>query len=208
MKGQLFPYKDENVTRKRPYVTWALIAVTVAIFILSLTNFENIISKYGFMPSEFALLTLLTSMFLHGGFDHIIGNMWFLFLFGDNVEDKFGKAKYLAFYLVAGIAATFVHYLTNPASTIPTIGASGAISGVLGAYMILFPKVRVHVAVYYQRTTVPAYVMIGLWFFMQLIFGAMSLAGGQGSGIAFFAHVGGFVFGCAVTWLARKLGRI
>ncbi len=199
MKGQFFPYKDENVSRTKPYITYALIAVNVIIFIWSLTNFENVIDTYGFKPADLMLITVFTSMFLHGGLDHIFGNMWFLFIFGDNVEDKLGRAKYIIFYLLSGIAATAAHFLTNIGSVIPAIGASGAISGVLGAYLAMFPKVRVHVLSRVGATTVPAYLMLVFWFVLQLIFGAVSLVGGTGSGIAFFAHIGGFVFGYAVT---------
>lgn len=203
MKGQFFPYKDENPSKTFPAVTYALIIINVAVFLFSLTDFENVIRTYGFVPVNVALLTLVTSMFLHGGLDHIFGNMWYLHLFGDNVEDRFGKIKYVAFYLLSGLAAALVHYLTDPSSAIPTIGASGAISGVLGAYLVFFPAVRVHVASYFYSGTVPASAMIGLWFILQLLLGTASLAG-RGSGIAFWAHVGGFVFGYAAARLARK----
>jgi len=208
MKGQFFPYKDENVSKTRPYVTYALIIINVVVFFWSLFDYENIINAYGFKPADFAILTIFTSMFLHGGLDHIFGNMWFLWIFGDNVEDKFGKAKYIVFYLLSGIAATLTHYLTNLGSDIPTIGASGAISGVLGAYLAFFPKVRVHVASYYYHGTVPASYMLAFWFVLQLIFGAASFAGARGSGIAFFAHIGGFVFGYAVAYLYKKMKKI
>jgi len=204
MKGQFFPYKDENVAKSFPAVTYALIAINVAAFLWSLSDFEHTISAYGFVPADFVLLTLFTSMFLHGGFGHIFGNMWYLYLFGDNVEDRFGKVKYVIFYLLSGLAAALVHYLTDINSTVPTIGASGAISGVLGAYLVFFPKVHVHVASYYYGGTVPAYAMIGFWFVLQLILGTVSLVGGQGSGIAFWAHIGGFAFGYAA---AKIIGR-
>lgn len=199
MKGQFFPYRDENPTKSRPYVTIALIIINVAVFIWSLFNFEPVIDAYGFKPADFALVTIFTSMFLHGGIDHIFGNMWFLFIFGDNVEDKLGKIRYVVFYLLAGIAATVTHFATNIGSTIPAIGASGAISGVLGAYLAFYPKVRVHVASGYYHGAVPAYFMLGFWFVLQLIFGAVSFVGARGSGIAFWAHIGGFVFGYAVA---------
>ncbi|MBI2583921.1 MAG: rhomboid family intramembrane serine protease [Candidatus Aenigmarchaeota archaeon] len=202
MKGQFFPYKDENVSKTKPYITYALIAINVIIFIWSLTDFDNIILKYGFVPAEISFLTIFTSMFLHGGFDHIFGNMWYLWLFGDNVEDKLGKIKYILFYLLSGIAATATHLVTNLGSEIPAIGASGAISGVLGAYLAFFPDVRIRVASYYYHGTVNAKMVIGFWFLLQLIFGFASLAGGIGSGIAFFAHIGGFVFGWVVAKFA------
>lgn len=199
MKGQFLPYKDENISATKPYITYILITINVAVFIWSLTDFENVINIYGFKPADLMLITVFTSMFLHGGLDHIFGNMWFLFIFGDNVEDKLGKIKYIIFYLLSGIAATAAHFLTNIGSTIPAIGASGAISGVLGAYLAMFPKVRVHVLSRVGATTVPAYVMLVLWFVLQLIFGAVSFVGATGSGIAFWAHIGGFVFGYAIT---------
>lgn len=208
MKGQFFPYKDDNVAKTRAYVTYALIAVNVIVFIISLLDYENIINAFGFKPSEFVFITLFTSMFLHGGIDHIFGNMWFLWIFGDNIEDKFGKIKYIVFYVLSGVAATLAHYITNLGSDIPTIGASGAISGVLGAYLALFPKVRVHVASTVYSGTVPAYYMLGFWFLLQLLFGAVSFVGARGSGIAFFAHVGGFVFGYAVAWVYKKAGKM
>ncbi len=202
MKGQFFPYKDENVAKSTPYVTYALIAINVIIFVISLADFENIINAYGFKPSEFVLITILTSMFLHGGIGHIFGNMWYLFMFGDNVEDRLGKVKYIGFYMLAGLAATLTHYITNIGSSIPAIGASGAISGVLGAYIVFFPHVRVHVASYFIGGTIPAYVMLGLWFLMQF-FGVFAGAGG----IAFFAHIGGFIFGAAVAWIYMQVTR-
>lgn len=208
MKGQLFPYKDENVAKNIAHVTYVLIAINVIVFLWSLTDFENIISTYGFTPASATILTIFTSMFLHGGLDHIFGNMWFLFLFGDNVEDRLGKIKFILFYLASGIAATVLHFLTNIGSIVPAIGASGAISGVLGAYLVMFPHVRVHVASYFYAGTVPAYVMIGFWFVLQFIFGAASLLGGVGSGIAFWAHIGGFLFGAAVAWLMKRTGHL
>ncbi len=201
IKGQFFPYKDENVAKTKPHVTYAIILIDVVVFFWSLTNYEEIIKTYGFTPAAASLLTVFTSMFLHGGLDHLFGNMWYLFIFGDNVEDRLGKAKYIIFYLLSGIAATFVHYITNIGSAIPAIGASGAISGVLGAYWIMFPGVRVHVASYYYRGTISAQYMIGFWFLLQLIFGTASLLGASGSGIAFWAHVGGFLFGAIAAWL-------
>ncbi|MBI2971707.1 MAG: rhomboid family intramembrane serine protease [Candidatus Aenigmarchaeota archaeon] len=201
MKGQFFPYKDDNVAKSRPYVTYAIIAMAVAAFVWSLTDFEHIINTYGFIPADFVLLTLFTSMFLHGGIGHIFGNMWFLFLFGDNVEDKFGKIGYVMFYLASGLAAALVHYLSDTASIIPTIGASGAISGVLGAYAVFFPHAKVHtIGPFYQRFTLPAYAMLGLWFAMQFL-GLF----GSGGGIAFWAHIGGFVFGAGIAAAYRAM---
>jgi membrane associated rhomboid family serine protease len=140
--------------------------------------------------------TPLTSMFLHGGWFHLIGNMWFLWLFGNNVEDSMGRGRYLGFYLLCGVAAAAAQTFVSPASIVPMVGASGAISGVMGAYVVLYPRVRVHMLVilfvFITRIAVPAYLMLGYWFLLQLFGGSM--AQGEG-GVAFWAHVGGFVAG-------------
>src|SRR3989338_1175852 len=167
MKGQFLPYADENPTSSTPYLTYMLIGLNVFVFVFSLFNYDYIISTFGFTPAEFSLLTVFTSMFLHGGIDHIFGNMLFLFIFGDNIEDKFGKAGFIAFYLLAGVAATLAHYITNIGSVIPAIWASGAISGVLGAYLAFYPHARVHVASRGGTGAVPAYVMLVIWFIIQ-----------------------------------------
>ncbi len=195
MKGQFIPYSDENPTESMPLVTWALIAANVLVFLWSLMDFEAVITTWGFIPSLFVPATLVTSMFLHGGFGHIFGNMLFLYIYGDNVEDRFGKLRFLGFYLAAGIFAGIVHFLSGPSSMVPTVGASGAISGVLGAYLAMFPKVKVRtIGPYFIMLRIQASVLIGIWFVMQLLLGAFSVLG-FGSGIAFFAHIGGFVFG-------------
>ena len=202
-KGLFFPYRDENKAKKFPHINLLLIVVTVLIFFWSLPNFEYIIGTYGFTPSNFVILTIFTSMFLHAGLDHLFGNMWYLFIFGDNVEDRFGIFKYTLFYFASGIAATLAHYLSDPSSVIPAIGASGAISGVLGAYVVFFPHVKVHVLSRIYHGTVPAWVMIGFWFVLQLILGTTGLISGQGSGIAFWAHIGGFAFGAVAAWVYK-----
>jgi membrane associated rhomboid family serine protease len=199
MKGQFLPYKDENPSYSYPYVTYGLILANIAVFIWSLFNFEAVILTWGFTPANFVFITLFTSMFLHGGIDHIFGNMLYLYIYGDNVEDRFGRFKYLLFYILAGLVAGLTHFISDPASAVPAIGASGAISGVLGAYLALFPRVRVRaIGPFYMIYRIPAYLLIGFWFLIQLIFGTISLVGGIGSGIAFFAHIGGFVFGYIV----------
>lgn len=191
----MFPVRDVVERRTFPFVNIALITINTAVFLWSLTDFEHIVLTYGFMPAHWTPLTVLTSMFLHGDPGHIIGNMWYLFIFGDNVEDRFGHLKYLLFYLVSGVVATYINYLTDPASTIPVIGASGAISGVMGAYLLIFPRVKVHVIAFFYLTTLPAFILIGFWFLLQLYFGTAGLLGGIGSGIAYWAHIGGFLFG-------------
>ncbi len=199
-KAQFFPLKDENPRSRFPFVNFLFIILNVVAFVLSLRAFEYFINTYGFKPAEFSLLTLFTSMFLHGGIAHIFGNMWFLYIFGDNVEDKFGHFKYVIFYILSGIAASVLHFLLNIDSSIPAVGASGAISGVLGAYLVLFPHVKVYVTGGFGHVgKVSAWFMLGVWFLFQLISGTFSLFGAQG-GIAFFAHIGGFVFGVIFAW--------
>jgi membrane associated rhomboid family serine protease len=198
MKGQFIPYRDENPSEHWPVITTALITINVAVFVWSLFDFENIITAWGFTPARLVLVTILTSMFLHGGIDHISGNMLYLYIFGDNVEDRLGRLKFTVFYLLSGLFAAIVHFFSDPGSAVPAIGASGAISGILGAYLAIFPHVKVRaIGPFYQIYRLPAYVLIGFWFVIQLVFGAISLLGGIGSGIAFWAHIGGFAFGYA-----------
>lgn len=194
MKGQFIPYGDENAREGYPYVTIALIAINSCVFLLSLPDLENIIYAYGFIPLEFSFLTMFTSMFLHGGLFHLGFNMLFLYIFGDNVEDRFGHLTFLVFYLLSGMIGSIVHFLTGPLSVIPAVGASGAISGIMGAYLTMFPRARIKTVMFYTLLRVPAYVLLSFWFIMQLILGALTYAPGEG-GVAFFAHIGGFLFG-------------
>jgi rhomboid family protein len=154
-------------------------------------------------------LTLLTSMFLHGGLMHLVGNMWFLFIFGDNVEDRFGHINYLVMYLLAGIAAGVMHVVSAPVSVVPTVGASGAIAGVMGAYLLLYPHARVMslipLGVFTRIVPVPAVFFLGFWFLIQVISGFAD-NGGQGGGVAWWAHVGGFATGLGATFLLRNAG--
>jgi membrane associated rhomboid family serine protease len=156
------------------------------------------------ITGERSWFTPLTSMFLHGGWFHLIGNMWFLWVFGNNVEDSMGRLRYLAFYLLCGLAAAAAQTFVNPASAIPMVGASGAISGIMGAYVVLYPRVRVHVLVvlviFITRIVVPAYLMLGYWFLLQLVGGG--LASGEG-GVAFWAHAGGFIAGAVLITIFR-----
>jgi membrane associated rhomboid family serine protease len=203
-RGQFMPLGDQNPLRhiKVPFINWLLIALNVIIFLLVWGALETVVMTYGFVPAEFSFVSIFTSMFLHGGLAHLVGNMWFLFIFGDNVEDAFGHWVYIAFYLLAGIAATFAHFALNIGSMIPAVGASGAISGVLGAYLVLYPHAGVYVSGGYgQRGLVSAKVMLGVWFLFQLISGTMGLFSTEGSGIAFFAHIGGFIFGALFAWI-------
>jgi membrane associated rhomboid family serine protease len=154
-----------------------------------------------------AVLTLLTCIFLHGGWMHFLGNVWFLYIFGDNVEDRFGHLGYLIFYLACGVAAGIAHLLSDPGSTIPTIGASGAIAGVMGAYFLLYPRANVLTLVpiifFFYMLVLPAPLFLGIWFVMQLFFGASAAAGAQASGVAWWAHVGGFAVGLVVAAVLR-----
>ncbi|MEJ5293408.1 MAG: rhomboid family intramembrane serine protease [Candidatus Methanosuratincola sp.] len=203
----MFPLKDVVERRTFPYITIIMICANVAAFVISLFNFEETVYAYGFVPARPSLLTAFTCMFLHAGVDHIFGNMWFLATFGDNVEDRFGHMKFLLFYLSAGLVATYANYITDPGSQIPMVGASGAISGVIGAYVVLFPRARVHTLLGFYMTTLPAFALLGFWFVLQLFFGASSLFGGAGSGIAYWAHIGGFVAGVLVAAAYRMFGR-
>ena len=157
-------------------------------------------------------LTLLTCVFLHGGWMHFLGNMWFLWIFGDNVEDRLGHVGYAAFYLGCGVAASLTHLATGPSSVIPTIGASGAIAGVMGAYLLLYPRARiltlVPLFVFIQFINLPAAVFLGVWFLMQLFQGTGSLGDVASGGVAWWAHIGGFVVGAAVAWFMRERGRL
>lgn len=206
-KGFFFPLSDTAPRKGFPILTIGLIIINVAIFVWSLSNFEYVIFTYGFTPAYFSILTLFTSMFLHGGIDHIFGNMWYLWIFGDNIEGKFGKVKFLLLYFASGLFATFLQYITDPSSPIPSIGASGAISGILGSYILLFRKEKILTTFGYTLIHVPAIIVIGVWFGIQLLFGTASLVGGVGSNIAFWAHIGGFAFGFIFTLLLRKMGR-
>ena len=201
-----FPYKDDNPRVLFPFVTFGIITLNVLIFLgqfwISGNNpgiGKSLVYMFGFVPAEFNPLTIFSSMFMHGGFAHIIGNMWFLYIFGDNVESILGHVKYFMFYLACGIGAALAQFFVEPASQVPMIGASGAVAGVLGAYMIRFPKARVHVLaviiIFITTFVVPAQIVLGLWFLMQLSGGLGSLGVDTTGGVAWFAHIGGFLIG-------------
>ena len=211
----MIPIRDDQPRFSTPFVTYFLIAINVVIFLMEFAldpaSLRGLIYEFGMVPSHVtalisgghsspavALVPVFTSMFLHGSWMHVIGNMWFLWIFGDNVEDYLGHFKYLAFYLVSGVAAALAQIVVNPLSTVPNVGASGAIAGVLGAYFILYPKARVLTWLFYFFFYVPAWVMLGYWFVYQFLSGAatsITQAGQNSGGIAFWAHVGGFVSG-------------
>lgn len=208
----MLPLGDDNSDRRTfPFVTYALIAINVLVFVLlELPQGENLdafLNRWGTIPAQIVagngLVTLITSMFLHGGWLHLGSNMLFLWIFGDNVEDAFGHVLYLVFYLVCGIAASLAQVLVDTSSNIPGVGASGAIAGVLAAYIVLFGGRPVRVLMQGVLTSVPSYVMIGLWIVTQLFAGF----GGQSDGVAYWAHIGGFIAGLVLTFLLRGFTR-
>lgn len=220
----MFPLGDDNPTHRTPIINWMLIIANIFVFILEIRGGDDFIFRWSFIPlrlsrflqGEFdpdVWLTVFSAMFMHAGIGHIAGNLLFLWIFGDNVEDMFGHFSYLVFYLICGIGGTFFQYLTNPFSQVPNLGASGAISGVLAAYMIMFPRARVRLAIWplvllIGTIPVPALVLIGIWFFMQLssgvqLLGMMTDVGG----VAYWAHIGGFVVGFVLVWFLRPRRR-
>ncbi len=219
----MLPLKDLNPTRRVPVITYGLIVVNVLVFLwegsLSATELQDQFLNLSVVPASvvenpFALDTFLDffrSMFFHGGWAHLLGNMLYLWLFGDNLEDRMGVILYPMFYFFGGFAASIAQILIDPTSPIPLIGASGAIAGVLGGYLILFPGVRVRGIIplgwLARWVEWPAWIVLGLWFVIQLFNGAVSRGVQTGAigGVAFFAHIGGFVIGLALTWLFMKL---
>lgn len=205
----MFPAGDETERYTYPIVTYMLIGINVGVFLLEFSDpwtYELMIERYGFIPRFLTINTfdgffrMLTSMFLHADIMHIFGNMLFLYIFGDNVEDRMGHSKFLFFYIVFGIVADLAHFMIDPASTIPAIGASGAISGVMGAYMVMFPLARVRVFYRFFMVRLPAVVYLGFWFLLQLL---ESMLPGY-TGIAYWAHIGGFIAGMVVAPFFRK----
>jgi membrane associated rhomboid family serine protease len=207
----MFPIGDDNSARRTlPLVTYALIVFNILFFLVELSAGDTFIETWSFIPTRFLanpvgdFLTIFTSMFMHAGWVHIGGNMLYLWIFGDNVEDRFGHLQYLLFYLICGIAATFAQLAFSIGSSIPSLGASGAIAGVLGAYLLLFPQRRVTVLLGYGVTQMPALIVIGLWFVLQLFSGIGSIAGAADTGgVAYMAHVGGFIAGLALAFILR-----
>lgn len=216
----MIPIRDENPAARMPGIMWILIGVNVAVFFVQLTagpaELERMVRLWGLVPAEFTdpaaraeamprqYLALFTSMFLHGGIFHILLNLWVLWIFGDNVEDRMGHGRFLVFYFLCGLAAGAVHVAMHPGSTVPTVGASGAISGIMGAYVLMFPLARmlvlIPIIIIPLFVHVPAFVFIGLWFLLQFFSGMQQVAAGAADvgGIAFWAHIGGFVAGLAL----------
>lgn len=230
----MFPIKDDNPTLKTPVVTIGIIVLNAAAWLLlqgagTEARLMGSVCELGLIPGELTQTatraviplsehavcriqatpqweTLVTSMFMHGGWFHLIGNMWFLWIFGNNVEDSMGRVRFAVFYLLCGFAAAAAQIAVNPSSTIPMVGASGAIGGVMGAYIVLYPRVAVTLLVvlgfFITTVRVPAYFMLGYWFLLQLVSG-LPQVGEVGGGVAFWAHMGGFVAGAALIFLFR-----
>lgn len=217
----MIPIRDQIPTQRVPIVNYLLIAVNIIVFVLMWlagSAQEALVYEFAMIPSNFAngidpgdIADIFTSMFMHGGLAHIAGNMLYLWIFGDNVEDRMGPVMYMAFYLVGGVVASLTHLLTNPASQIPTVGASGAIAAVLGAYLVLYPQSRIMTLIplgfYMRMTMVPAIIVLGLWFVLQLFSGLMSMGGPDVGGVAFWAHIGGFVTGLVLAKLLAPARR-
>lgn len=208
----MLPIGDDNSARRSvPIVTYILIALNVLFFFVELSGGDEFIKQWAFVPSRFManpiadFATLFTSMFMHGGWVHLGGNMLYLWIFGDNVEDRLGPAKFLGFYLLCGLAATFAQLAFSLGSNIPNLGASGAIAGVLGAYLVMFPQGRVQVLMGRAVIPVPALMVVGLWFILQLFSSIDSIANttADTGGVAYMAHVGGFIAGFILTFLLR-----
>ena len=236
----MLPYHDENQTERTPYVTLVLIAINVAAWLLVQGAGAEIplarsVCELGLIPGELtaslspgtrfpmgeglACLTdpgrqvenVVTSMFLHGSWMHLLGNMWFLWLFGNNIEDSMTRPRFLTFYVLSGLAAAFAQVLANPASEVPMVGASGAISGVMGAYLVLFPRVRVFTVIplgfFIQTVALPAWMMLIYWMLLQVA-GGLTTIGAEGGGVAFWAHLGGFLAGVVLVKVFERRDRV
>ncbi len=234
----LIPIADDNALRRStPYIVYTIIAVNVLVWFLQLSGGDDFTAAYAAIPAEITTgtdlvtpvrvpgvgvipqapgpspiyITLLTSMFMHGGWMHIIGNMLYLWVFGDNIEDNFGHTKFTIFYLVCGVAAALAQIVVNPSSVIPTVGASGAIAGVLGAYLLMFPRNRVNAILplgfIWTTIELPAVVVLGFWIVIQIISQYTAFTNtsmGQGGGVAYMAHIGGFVAGLILALIFRR----
>lgn len=222
----MIPLKDDNPTRTIPFVTISLIAMNILVFIMQLMyqgNREAVVYAFGAIPhnlTSFAstqpihpYLTIFTSMFMHGGLFHIAGNMLYLWIFGNNIEDSIGHFRFIVFYLFCGVAAVLGHTMTAPSSPLPMIGASGAISGILGAYALLFPHARIHTLLFFglfiKIVRIPALIVIGFWAIIQVVNGLISQGFLPQGGVAWFAHVGGFLTGLVTIklWHPRRIER-
>ena len=211
----MIPLRDVIPSRTTPYITVTIIALNGLAWLLELSmpdyQLAQFLRVYGVVPASFAAPTLITSMFLHGSWSHVIGNMWYLWIFGDNVEDRLGHGRFIVFYLACGVVAAIGQAVIDPTSTLPTIGASGAIAGVMGAYFLLYPQSRVltlvPLIIFWEVVELPAPLLLGFWFLMQLFSAgtiAATAATRGGGGIAFMAHIAGFLMGMAVVFVLRR----
>jgi membrane associated rhomboid family serine protease len=219
----MIPLRDNNPSRSTPFVNYALIAINVVVFFyqvsLPLGAYKAFVLAHATIPAhitalatghgaaQIALMPLFTSMFLHGGLMHLLGNMLFLYIFGDNIEDYFGHLGYLVFYLACGIGSGLVHVMFNLHSAIPAIGASGAISGVMGGYILLFPRAKILTFFFIFLIPVPAFLILGYWFLLQFLEALGGIGGDPTGGVAVWAHVGGFVIGMLITVVFARRGR-
>ncbi|WGI22976.1 rhomboid family intramembrane serine protease [Amylibacter sp. IMCC11727] len=219
----MFPIRDHNPSRNTPYVTYALLFINIVVFLAyypALSTDPHALGGFwdtwAIVPAEIVagqdLMTLLTGMFLHGGWMHLIGNVLFLYIFGDNIEDAFGHVRFLLFYLFCGLAASAIQIIADPTSSVPVVGASGAIAGVLGGYLLLYPKARVDIIIifiiFFKTFTLPAWIVLCGWFGMQ-IFGGLSTPS-TGGGVAYWAHIGGFGAGLLIAlpyWVSHGANR-
>lgn len=218
----MIPVRDNQPSSSVPVATYGLMGINLIVFVIQLSiglNNEVFVYSYGLVPAKYTVqemsrhfsfgnqvVSIFSYMFLHGGFLHFIGNMWSLYIFGDNVEEYFGSFRYVGFYIICGIASGLFHFFSNPVSMVPTIGASGAIAGVMGAYFILYPKARIltiiPIIIIPWFVEIPAFIFLGFWLFLQLFNAA---GAGGGAGIAWWAHIGGFVAGFVLVKLNRKV---
>jgi hypothetical protein len=217
----MLPLRDLNPSRTTPWVTWSIMLACVLVFIFEaiqpLALYRALMASYALVPARVSaalagdddplvLTSVFTSMFMHGGLLHIVGNLWYLRVFGDNVEDRLGHVRYMLFYLLCGVAAAATQWLVDPYSEVPMVGASGAIAGVLAAYLVLFPRARVLTLVpvfFVFFVELPAFVLMPLWFVLQFFSGVASLGLETGGGVAYWAHIGGFVAGLGLVFLLR-----
>ncbi len=220
----MFPFKDDNPISIFPFVTIGLIVINTIVFLLQMfhpAGFRYIVFAYGAVPNFILtfkdvqpvhpLLTVFTSMFMHGSLFHLGGNMLYLWIFGNNIEDTLGHVKFILFYLFCGFVATYSHALTEHSAMTPMVGASGAVSGILGAYLLLFPRARVHTLIFFfffvQVIRLPALIVIGFWIIVQFVNGIVSKGAATHGGVAWFAHIGGFAFGILTIKLFIKSKR-
>jgi membrane associated rhomboid family serine protease len=211
----MIPLKDHNPSGTTPWLTYLIVGLNILVFLymysLGQNGVDTFIENFAMEPAEIVnridLHSLFTSIFLHGGIAHLVGNMMFLNIFGDNLEDRFGKILYLLFYFICGVLASLLQIIIYPFSSIPNLGASGAISGLLGGYLLLFPKHKIDVLLpfggFLRTATLPAYTMLIYWIAFQLIFGIGSISATEQGGVAYFAHIGGFIAGILITTLIK-----